>query len=200
MTLAKELNEKLDEIIEMRKELARMNAELDDDATLTNMQTGEPQTKADAIELIEDLITDVYKQINKISNNGNNVNDIFTNDYYVNDFMQDREIVANANKQETNKKAPNNSIKNRDEYTLKGLHDKLYPNDPLYPKASNNSNKKRVDYNHGKTFGESAKKNYSEDEINDIVNKMEKQYREYKRWLKKQKPNKDEFEGWQDPF
>ncbi len=59
MTLAKELNEKLDEIIEMRKELARMNAELDDDATLTNIQTGEPQTKADAIELIEDLIKDI---------------------------------------------------------------------------------------------------------------------------------------------
>jgi len=190
MTLAKQLNEKLDEIIEMRKELARMNTDLDDDAPLTNMQTGEQQTKADAIELIEDLITDVYKQINKISNNGNNVNDIFTNDYYVNDFMQDREIVANANKQETNKKAPNNSIKNRDEYTLKGLHDKLYPNDPLYPKAPNNFTK----------INTSNKKNYSEDEINDIVNKMERQYREYKKWLRKQKPNNNEFEGWQDPF
>ncbi len=131
MTLAKELNEKLDEIIDMRKELARMSAELDDDATLTNIQTGEPQTKADAIELIEDLIKDIYKQINQISNNGNNVTDIFTNKFYVNDFMQDREIV-NANKEKANKEAPNNSIKNRDEYTLKELHDKLYPNDPLY--------------------------------------------------------------------
>jgi len=191
MTLAKELNEKLDEIIEMRKELARMNTELDDDATLTNIQTGEPQTKSDAIELIEDLIKDIYKQINKISNNGNNVNDIFTNDYYVNDFMQDREIVANANKQETNKKAPNNSIKNRDEYTLKGLHDKLYPNDPLYPKAPNNSNKKSIKLNM------SNKKKYNAHEIHDIVREMERQYKE---WLKKQKRNKDEFEGWQDPF
>ena len=93
MTLAKQLNEKLDEIIEMRKELARMNADLDDDATLTNIQTGEPQTKGDAIELIEGLITDVYKQINQISNNGNNVNNIFTNDYYVNDVIQDKEIA-----------------------------------------------------------------------------------------------------------
>jgi len=126
MTLAKELNEKLDEIIEMRKELARMNEDLDDDATLTNIQTGEPQTKADAIELIEDLIKDIYKQINQISNNGNNVTDIFTNKFYVNDFMQDREIAK------ANKETPNNSIKNRDEYTLKELHDKLYPNDPLY--------------------------------------------------------------------
>jgi len=131
MKLAKELNEKLDEIIEMRTELRRMNEDLDDDVTLTNIQTGEPQTKKEAIELIEGLIQDIYAQINKLSNNGKNVNDIFTNKYYINDFMQDREIV-NANKQKTNKKAPNNSIKNRDEYTLKELHDKLYPNDPLY--------------------------------------------------------------------
>jgi len=131
MKLAKQLNEKLDEIIEMRMELRRMNEDLDDDVTLTNIQTGEPQTKKEAIELIEGLIQDIYAQINKLSNNGKNVNDIFTNKYYINDFMQDREIV-NANKQKTNKKAPNNSIKNRDEYTLKELHDKLYPNDPLY--------------------------------------------------------------------
>ena len=131
MKLAKQLNEKLDEIIEMRTELRRMNEDLDDDVTLTNIQTGEPQTKKEAIELIEGLIQDIYAQINKLSNNGKNVNDIFTNKYYINDFMQDREIV-NANKQKTNKKAPNNSIKNRDEYTLKELHDKLYPNDPLY--------------------------------------------------------------------
>jgi len=131
MKLAKQLNEKLDEIIEMRMELRRMNEDLDDDVTLTNIQTGEPQTKKEAIELIDGLIQDIYAQINKLSNNGKNVNDIFTNKYYINDFMQDREIV-NANKQKTNKKAPNNSIKNRDEYTLKELHDKLYPNDPLY--------------------------------------------------------------------
>lgn len=131
MKLAKELNEKLDEIIEMRMELRRMNEDLDDDATLTNIQTGEPQTKKDAIELIEGLIQDIYAQINKLTNDGEDVNDIFTNKYYINDFMQDREI-ANANKQKANKKTPNNSNKNMDEYTLKELHDKLYPNDPLF--------------------------------------------------------------------
>jgi len=102
MKLAKQLNEKLDEIIEMRMELRRMNEDLDDDATLTNMQTGESQTKKEAIELIEGLIQDVYAQINKLSNNGKNVNDIFTNKYYINDFMQDREIAK------ANAKAPNN--------------------------------------------------------------------------------------------
>ena len=147
MTLAKQLNEKLDEIIEMRKELARMNTDLDDDATLTNLQTGEPQTKADAIELIEDLIKDIYKQINKISNNGNNVTDIFTNIYYVNDFMQDREIVTNANK-----------------------------------KTPNNSNKKSVKMNM------SNNKTYSGNEITDMINKMEQQYREYKRSKRKNAP------------
>jgi hypothetical protein len=130
MTLAKELNEKLDEIIEMRKELARMNAELDDNATLTNIQTGEPQTKADAIELIEDLIKDIYKQINQISNNGNNVTDIFTNKFYVNDFMQDREIV-NRNKERTNTKAPNNSNKKSIKYPLTS---KEYSNEEIKEK------------------------------------------------------------------
>ena len=119
MNIAKQLNEKLDEIIDMRKELARMNAELDDDAQITNMQTGEPQTKKEAMELIEDLIKDIYKQINQISNNGNNVNDVFTNNYYVNDFMQDREI-ANANKEKTNVKAPNNSNKKYTKVNMSG--------------------------------------------------------------------------------
>ena len=129
MTLAKQLNEKLDEIIDMRKELARMNADLDDDATLTNIQTGEPQTKADAIELIEDLITDVYKQINQVSNNGNNVNNIFTNDYYVNDLMQDREIVTNANKQKANDKAPNNS--NKKSVKINISNEKIYSQEDI---------------------------------------------------------------------
>ena len=119
MKLAKELNEKLDEIIEMRMELRRMNEDLDDDATLTNIQTGEPQTKKEAIELIEGLIQDIYAQINKLSNNGKNVNDIFTNKYYINDFMQDREIV-NANKEapnNSNKKSTKVNAPNNQEYT-----------------------------------------------------------------------------------
>ena len=126
MNIAKQLNEKLDEIIDMRKELARMNAELDDDAQITNMQTGEPQTKKEAMELIEDLIKDIYKQINQISNNGNNVNDVFTNNYYVNDFMQDREI-ANANKEKTNAKAPNNSNKKYTKVNMSGAKEYSTP-------------------------------------------------------------------------
>ena len=89
---------------------------------LTNIGTAHLEN----FNTIEDLIKDIYKQINQISNNGNNVTDIFTNKFYVNDFMQDREIAK------ANKETPNNSIKNRDEYTLKELRDKLYPNDPLY--------------------------------------------------------------------
>ena len=119
MKLAKQLNEKLDEIIEMRMELRRMNEDLDDDVTLTNIQTGEPQTKKEAIELIEGLIQDIYAQINKLSNNGKNVNDIFTNKYYINDFMQDREIV-NANKEapnNSNKKSTKVNAPNNQEYT-----------------------------------------------------------------------------------
>ena len=93
MNIAKQLNKKLDEIIEMRAELARMKKELDDDVKLTNMQTGEPQTKAEAIELVEDLITDLYKEIKKLTNNGENIKNVFNNDYYVNDTMQDLSLI-----------------------------------------------------------------------------------------------------------
>tara|TARA_B100001758_G_C18132676_1_gene464699 strand:- start:111 stop:671 length:561 start_codon:yes stop_codon:yes gene_type:complete len=117
MNIAKQLNKKLDEIIEMRAELARMKEELDDDAKLTNMQTGEPQTKAEAIELVEDLITDLYKEIKKLTNNGENIKNVFNNDYYVNDTMQDREIVNEK------KQVPNNSIKNKSD--LNNIDDPL---------------------------------------------------------------------------
>lgn len=132
MKLAKELNEKLDEIIEMRMELRRMNEDLDDDVTLTNIQTGEPQTKKEAIELIEGLIQDIYAQINKLSNNGKNVNDIFTNKYYINDFMQDKEIVRanakapnNSNKKSTKVNAPNNQEYTSEEQAILDMS-KLY--------------------------------------------------------------------------
>ena len=33
----------------------------------------------------------------KLSNNGKNVNDIFTNKFYINDHMQDKQIVEEIN-------------------------------------------------------------------------------------------------------
>jgi hypothetical protein len=37
-----------------------------------------------------DSIEQITNDLNKITNNGSNVNDIFTNIYYINDTMEDR--------------------------------------------------------------------------------------------------------------
>ena len=49
-------------------------------------------------------INQIKKDLNEITNNGKNVKDIFTNNYYVNDSMQDREIIAKE--KESNNIAP----------------------------------------------------------------------------------------------
>ena len=48
MNLARQINEKLDQILDIKSEIERINAEVDDDAVLTNIVTGEKQNKEDA--------------------------------------------------------------------------------------------------------------------------------------------------------
>ena len=48
------------------------------------------QNKSITSDTIENIITD----LNKITNNGLNVNDIFTNTYYVNDMSEDRRCAS----------------------------------------------------------------------------------------------------------
>ena len=43
----------------------------------------------------------LVKELNKITGNGQNVREVFNNIYYINDFMQDRQIVQKQN--ESNK-------------------------------------------------------------------------------------------------
>lgn len=95
MSLAKEVNEHLDNILAIRAEIRRMEVEIKDNQTLTNKQTGEQMEKKEVIQFIENTIDDIKKDLNKITNNGENVKEIFTNKYYVNDFSQDREIARN---------------------------------------------------------------------------------------------------------
>ena len=90
MNLARQINEKLDQILDIKSEIERINAEVDDDAVLTNIVTGEKQNKEDALKLIDKILDDIKSDLNKITNNGLNVNEIFTNNYYVNDFSQDK--------------------------------------------------------------------------------------------------------------
>lgn len=93
MNLAKQINQKLDEIISIRKEIKRMNHDLSDETSLKNIQTGEPTNKAEALRVVEGMVDQIKDELNQITNNGQNAKDIFTNKYYINDTMQDREIA-----------------------------------------------------------------------------------------------------------
>lgn len=95
MSLAKEVNEHLDNILAIRAEIRKMDAEIKDDQTLTNKKTGETMRKQEVISYIENTIDDIKNELNKITNNGTNVKEIFTNKYYINDVMQDKEIAQN---------------------------------------------------------------------------------------------------------
>ena len=106
MTIAKDINDKLDEMLKLRVEIRVMDSELDDDQVLNNIQTGEQTNKAGAIEVAEDMIDQIKIDLNKITNNGLNVNEIFTNNYYVNDFMQDREIARQIKEEEIKRNTP----------------------------------------------------------------------------------------------
>ncbi len=48
------------------------------------------QNKSKTDDTIENIISD----INKLTNNGSNVNEIFTNIYYINDNMEDKRCAV----------------------------------------------------------------------------------------------------------
>ena len=98
MSMTKDINEKLDEILAIRTEINRMKKDLNNNEPLINLETGKKATQEDALNLVEKIITQLKNDINKLTNNGQNVRDIFTNNFYVNDNMEDKRIVRNNNK------------------------------------------------------------------------------------------------------
>ena len=98
MTLANNINDKLDEILKLRAEINRMKKDLNNNVPLVNLETGKKATQQDALNLVEKIITQLKNDINKLTNNGQNVKDIFTNNFYINDNMEDKRIVRNNNK------------------------------------------------------------------------------------------------------
>lgn len=95
MSLANNINEKLDEILKLRAEINRMKKDLNKKDTLINPKTGEKATQEDALNLVEEIINAIKVDINKLTNNGQNIRDIFTNQFYVNDLMEDKRIARN---------------------------------------------------------------------------------------------------------
>lgn len=99
MSLAKEINSKLDEILAIKAEMSRMTANINADAQITNVKTGKKVDVAEANKVVDDMLGRLYTELNKITNNGKRAKGLFDNIYYVNDVIQDQLIVE----QEQNK-------------------------------------------------------------------------------------------------
>ena len=97
MSLAKEVNEHLDNILAIRAEIRKMESEIKDNQTLTNKTTGEVMNKKQVVSFVEKTINDIKIELNKITNDGTNVKEIFTNKYYINDLTQDKVARDNLN-------------------------------------------------------------------------------------------------------
>ncbi len=93
MSLAKEINEKLDEIILLKAGMEEMKRDLSADSRLENLETGDEMSRDDALKCAEGVIDRVSEDLNKITNNGQNVRNIFDNPYYINDTIQDKMIA-----------------------------------------------------------------------------------------------------------
>tara|TARA_Y100000310_G_scaffold345122_1_gene461981 strand:- start:1556 stop:1900 length:345 start_codon:yes stop_codon:yes gene_type:complete len=93
MNLAKQINKKLDEILLVQSQLDQIQNGLAPDAQLNNAETGEPVTKEIVLNKGEQQLEEIKEDLNKLTNNGESGRDLFTNQYYVNDFAQDKLIA-----------------------------------------------------------------------------------------------------------
>ena len=96
MSIAKDINKLLDQMLTIRGEIARMRADLDANETLVNNQTGEKISANKIEELANNEITAIKNELNKITNEGKNTNGVFNNEYYINDMLQDKLLVENG--------------------------------------------------------------------------------------------------------
>ena len=93
MTLAKEINEKLDAMLSAMNDLHELELEIDDDLEFENKDTGQIVTKEIVLNKGQEDIDQIKADLNKITNNGKNVKNIFDNQFYVNDMLQDKLIA-----------------------------------------------------------------------------------------------------------
>ena len=93
MTLAREIITKLDQIIALKKELSQMKEEVSPDAVLTNKDTGDDMSLDDAVTITYGVLRKIKDDLNQITNDGQNVRNIFDNQFYINDMSQDKLIA-----------------------------------------------------------------------------------------------------------
>lgn len=93
MSIAKEVNSLLDDMLHIKSEIKRMRADLNANDSLVNKKTGE-KISADKIEaLAEAEIANIKDALNRVTNEGRSVKGIFDCIYYVNDMIQDKLLV-----------------------------------------------------------------------------------------------------------
>ncbi len=94
MSLAREINEKLDAIIEHNKQVDAVNKDYDDpDFEMNDVNTGEKVTKEMVLNKATQIKDQIIADLNKLTNDGKNCRNIFDNPYYVNDIGEDKRIV-----------------------------------------------------------------------------------------------------------
>ena len=100
MNLASEINQKLDEIIKFKREVKEVEDDYaDPNFELEDVNTGEAVTKEMVLNKASDKYNKIIDDLNTLTNNGKNCRDLFTNQYYVNNFTQDK-VIAEEEKQE----------------------------------------------------------------------------------------------------
>lgn len=95
MSITKEINKLLDDMLHIKSEIKRMRADLDANATLVNNQTGEKVSVNKIEELANNEINEIKNKLNKVTNDGKRATGLFNNVYYINDFIQDKLLVEN---------------------------------------------------------------------------------------------------------
>jgi len=94
MNLASEINQKLDEISRHNKELAMVEKDYQDpNFNLEDAKTGEKVTKEMVLNKANEIYTQLVGDLNKLTNDGKNVKNLFTNQYYINDLSHDKLIA-----------------------------------------------------------------------------------------------------------
>ena len=94
MNLAREINEKLDEILRHNRERKEVELDFQDPSfTMNDVNSGEQVTKEMVLNKADEVYEVIIENLNKLTREGKNCRDIFTNQYYINDFSQDKLIA-----------------------------------------------------------------------------------------------------------
>lgn len=107
MSLAREINKELDNILKIKAEMKRVNAEITDEEIFTNIHTGEKVGKKEVLETAHNMRIKSQENLMELIGDGSNIKDIFTNKFYINDFTQDKICAEEQIKETLNKSKPN---------------------------------------------------------------------------------------------